>query len=124
MAIAANELKIGNYIFGVSDRVEIVTAILGEHIQTRTPNLEDHHTDESKHYSPILLSEEWLLKLGAKKEDILITHDRFEISYHDDYKFWYVYDEFSGCYITKVEYVHEWQNVLFVLNGHELTIKQ
>ena len=79
---------------------------------------------------PIPLTEEWLLKLRSREsmpvkyKDIYIMLDRFLLTYQASYGFWYVYD-FSGeemLYITKVEFVHEWQNVYFALNGEELTI--
>ena len=58
------DLRIGNYIHGVTDRVEIIDAIADDELKTHTPTLEDYHWDESKYYSPAPLTEEWLLKLG------------------------------------------------------------
>ena len=69
------------------------------------------------------MTEEWLLKLGAEENEGCFIHDRFKLQFHDTYKFWYVFDVTLMAYITKVEFVHEWQNVYFALNGEELTVK-
>jgi len=77
---------------------------------------------------PILLTEEWLDKfshcaLTEKTKKGLIVVDRFKLIWKPEYNYWYVLDFMNDTYITKVEFVHEWQNVYFSLNGKELTIK-
>ena len=47
----------------------------------------------------------------------------FMLIWKDAYKFWYVIDKQSLCYVTKIEFVHEWQNFVFVMKGKELKIK-
>jgi hypothetical protein len=67
-------------------------------------------------YNPILLTEEWLLKLGfkkfckdyAKKGIILHTRKRGFIIRKS---------------VPQMDYVHQLQNLYFALTGEELTIK-
>jgi len=76
-------------------------------------------------YKPIPITEEWLLKFefeSAKKK--YFVFDRFRMHYMPAYKFWYINDFHSLTYITKVEFVHELQNVIYFLNGTELKPKQ
>lgn len=69
---------------------------------------------------PIQLTKEWLVSLGAEKvSDNVFFFDRFKLRYLPEYEHWRVTS--NGYYITKVEYVHELQNVVFVLNGEELS---
>ena len=72
---------------------------------------------------PILLSEEWLLKFAAKPkfQNTEFIYDRFRLIWKESYKYWYVIDSESLSYLTKIEFVHEWQNFVFVMNGTELT---
>lgn len=73
----------------------------------------------------IHLTEEWLVKLGAKKTHDLLNIfelDRFELHPLYIYDFWEVVDKETKTYITKASYVHELQNMYFVLNGEELQL--
>jgi hypothetical protein len=78
---------------------------------------------------PIPLTKEWLYKLAdevciiEKMTEDSFTVDRFRLVWKPEYEYWYVLDDLELTYITKVEFVHEWQNVFAVLNGRELTIK-
>lgn len=72
---------------------------------------------------PIPLTEEILLKCGSISTVKGFHHqDRFSLRWLEAYKYWYVTDMETGAYITKVEFVHEWQNTYFVLQGEELEI--
>ena len=104
------ELRIGNWVVSNSCSV---------HFQIEN----GWQIDEGDELFPIPLTEEWLLKLGAEENEGCFIHDRFKLQHHDVYKFWYVFDVTLMAYITKVEFVHEWQNVYFALNGEELTVK-
>jgi hypothetical protein len=108
-----NEIRIGNWVYLIS--------------KNKWYQIESgHDIDEgidSNDFEPILITEEWLLKFGCEKAKRGFVIDRFRLTYNEQYKFWYVVDDSTLSYITKVEFVHEWQNVYFVLNGNELTIK-
>lgn len=110
------EIRIGNWVMG------------NKPYQWGLDDFADWYYDHNSHtygdnVKPIPLTEEWLLKLGAEENEGCFIHDRFKLQHHDVYKFWYVFDVTLMAYITKVEFVHEWQNVYFALNGEELTVK-
>lgn len=62
---------------------------------------------------PVELTEEFLLKNGAEKKSIGVVYGRFRLRYYENYKYWYVTDLETKAYITKVEFIHEWQNMLY-----------
>ena len=70
--------------------------------------------------NPILLTEEWLLKLGFNKlfeNGTGYRFNNFNISFYGDvYGVNYFYCEYE------LKYVHQLQNIYFSLTGHELTI--
>jgi len=106
----ANELRIGDYVkfpTGSFYKVDML------------------YDDFSSllYWMPIPLTEELLLKFGATNLKDKIVFDRFMLTYFESYKYWYVTDLKTNCYLTKVEFVHEWQNFVFVMNGTELTLK-
>jgi len=100
------------------------------------------YIDETKSgYSPITLTEEWLVKFGFEKYtdkdeivyshlglkycDVYLTEDEREII--PEFSF-YSYD--SKDYLTliygleiQIEYVHQLQNLYFALTGEELELK-
>ena len=123
----ANELRIGNYhYYHIFDKFndpqewDDICQIDAEDLIYLSKQQGERDPD----YRPIPITEEWLLKLGAEENEGCFIHDRFTLQHHDVYKFWYVFDVTLMAYITKVEFVHEWQNVYFVLNGQELTFKK
>lgn len=69
---------------------------------------------------PIPLTEEWLIKSKAKKVANTYHSDRFLLIWKPEYKYWYVLDLDSLTYLTKIEFVHEWQNFYFIMQGVEL----
>lgn len=130
----AQELRIGNY---VSDRDgKVIKIDFFEYLandfdckfgQKQFLNNEEilpltGFTDYAK---PIHLTEEWLVKSGAKKIHSILDIfeiDRFELYPFYTYGFWKVVDKETKAYITKVSFVHELQNMHFVLNGEELPL--
>lgn len=119
--IQANELRIGNLILiTFKKEVEVVNARMIGFINQA--NIKGHQHP----FEPILLTEEWLLKLGAQEVGIstnLFEFNRFFLRWFPNYKYWYITDKYTNGYITKVEFVHEWQNIVFALNGQELEVK-
>jgi len=121
--ISSKELRIGNYIYGITDRVEIVDAISEDELKTHTPKLEDYHWDELKYYNPIPLTEEWLLKLGMvnnsnewekRHEEINFIIERFNNKYY--------YTGGEGVILSKpMNYLHELQNLCYAITGKDLT---
>lgn len=70
----------------------------------------------------IPLTEEMLLTFGfeIKPFSIGLTFDRFRFIWKEEYKYWYVVDTWSHSYLTKIEFAHELQNFILVMNGQEL----
>ena len=130
----AQELRIGNC---VSDRDgKVIKIDFFEYLandfdckfgQKQFLNNEENFpiTEFTDYAEPIPLTEEWLLKAGAKKTHDLLNIfelDRFELYPFYTHGFWKVVDKETKTYITKASYVHELQNMYFVLNGEELPL--
>jgi hypothetical protein len=121
----AQELRIGNWIneYGIPKQV--------------MPNdiLRLHQIEQTKKIcidlTPIFLTEEWLLKFHSEEEmeksgrfpNEITIYDRFKFIYKEQYKYWYVITSNHKEYLTKIEFVHEYQNFILALTGEELTIK-
>ena len=82
-------------------------------------------------FKGIPLTEEWLLKFHNKEEieksvifpNEITIYDRFLFIWKENYKYWYVVTAYRKEYLTKIEFVHEYQNFMFALCGENLTIK-
>lgn len=80
--------------------------------------VDGYDREEYDSFSPIPLSKQWMLDLGFKQLD----------KYTFVYKGWFIhYRVKEGSFIynkrTKVEYVHQLQNLLFFLSGYELKLE-
>lgn len=115
-SVTVSELRIGNFLYKCYPDGKETTIV--EKISKHFMNGFGISAIE-----PIILSEEWLLKLGATEE--MLGHfllDRFQLIWKESYNYWYVIDRYNACYYSKVEFVHEWQNLYFALNGSDLTL--
>ena len=128
----ANEIRIGNYI-GVEE-VDLNSG--SEIISSYQCNLNDiaeiERGNVRNRYSPIPLTEEWLLKLGFSATSHLHNF------YHEDNMYFQIMStirntqtgERSGFYFDsdgfdlKLDHVHQLQNLYFALTGEELELKQ
>ena len=107
----AQELRIGNLVYDSTKNIHRIERL-------------DEKWDFSDRFS-IPLTEDWLVKAGARKTHDLLNIfelDRFQLFPFYTYGFWKVVDKETKAYITKVSYVHELQNMYFVLNGEELPL--
>ena len=108
----ASELRIGNLINnGISDVEISAKHILGI-------NNRDYET-----VRPILITNEWLVKFGFEKKNI-INENHYKINSDLTYIIDYNFLTFRG-YILKdhIKHVHQLQNLYFALTGEELEIK-
>ncbi len=100
-----NELRIGNFIYLYNELITI-TAICYS------------FEDINKGITPILITEEWLLKFGFKSlfNGAGYVKNNTEIGYNH-----------NGFYIIasglEIKYIHQLQNLYFALTGEELSIK-
>ena len=134
----ANELRIGNWINCLKivdgDKIrEISCWDFGTYLSTNP-----------EYYSPIPLTEEWLLKFGFEKRD----YNRYRLMFQGSFIQLHNVDESDGepytsdgnctdwvCFyalegdeiITPLcypNYVHQLQNLYFALTGEELVLKE
>ncbi len=131
--LEAKDLRIGNLVYGVSDGQKILSDV----VSLDSVNLTEHPiwliskynqtSDEYESVEPIPITEEWLLKLGFKEQNTEIgsrfRKKNFYIAKNTDFDF-YLKDVKSGIYIhlTKLDFVHELQNIWYCLNGKDLKI--
>lgn len=88
--------------------------------------------EDNSEYRPIPLTEEWLLKFHRNEDEIekskrfpneITIYDRFLFIWKPEYKYWYVVTAYHKEYLSKIEFVHEYQNFIFALTGEELTLE-
>jgi hypothetical protein len=103
----ANELRLGNLVLNG-----------GSNIKDITPQTISDFDNKLIVLNPILLTEEWLIKLGFIK--------------HVNQSIWYTLNKvdvwfFDGKYVNDIDveinFVHELQNLYFALTNEELQIK-
>lgn len=92
------------------------------------------------YYKPIPLTEEWLLRFGFKKEELvedgvkwfemhIINRLRFLTSdfplkkqFNEEEELW-LEDVDCNIFVRDIKYVHQLQNLFFALTGKELELK-
>ncbi|MCT3691033.1 hypothetical protein HZQ92_05535 [Elizabethkingia anophelis] len=115
------ELRIGNYIkhselLGITEVMAVGKDYI--HILFNKETL----YESIKWFTPIPLTEEWLLKLGFKKSKF--SSNCFKIT--NGYKFDFAGGEvlyLDSIRLEHIKYIHQLQNLHFALGGEELTIK-
>jgi len=134
LMIQPNELRINNlvrYIEGAYDsssghgRIE---RILGKHVRLRGKGSEYKVSD----ISPILLTEEWLLRFGFTQINAGVWQPEVEVNSPQPRQSFVLellegglhYSAYeSQMYSVQIEWVHQLQNLYFALVGEELQIK-
>lgn len=131
----ANELRIGNLVYGVSDMVEKVIEIKTHTLiaDNAFAGLNDDFECEHEYYNPIPLTEEWLLKFGfvPRADAPRAIWDPKEYNCKRPHMILFRTPESeggigwrtgatTGC--ADVTFVHQLQNLYFALTGEELTI--
>ena len=123
--IQINELRIGNLIRvnGILSKIEIINNELDE---VYFLGEDFYHSDFCCNIEPIPITKEWLLKFGFLiieingKFEATLPNFRYNI-------YWNKYtDGFLFCdgetVLINFNYVHELQNLVFVLGQRELTV--
>jgi hypothetical protein len=149
----ASELRIGNYLFdSVEDIGVIQVTEIKNMVDNRIGNMsicyygvnggysttsleENSNNNEIYDYmiQPILLTKEWMLKLGFEEEksDIPTFSKVFGRFIEDDYEHCLIInlDAYENFYTVLngikliLKHVHQLQNLYYALNEEELTIK-
>jgi hypothetical protein len=115
----ASELRIGNLVMD------------GKDIEQVNARMIDMLVKIEADFDPIPLTEEWLLKLGFKQcgyEMLSWKHETLLPSFNLDGINWADFDEPDYQFlnykvadeILRIDYVHQLQNLYFVLTGEEL----
>ena len=113
----ANEIRLGSYVIDVFNPKNPTERQIDFDDLAMLENYKNHPLP----FKPIPLTEEWLLKFGFLKCD----NGSFYIS------FWGRDYYYNDCTLTmrgvniqsKIEYVHQLQNLYFALTNEELTLK-
>jgi hypothetical protein len=119
------ELRIGNYVL-IRDYLLIVSGLTWDETEG-TYEVVYHNNRASqpiKNFKPVPLTEHWILKFGFKpkyedqednliyeKNNLLITKDKFKEEF---------YLELNMSVESELKYVHQLQNLYFVLTADEL----
>ena len=136
--MTANELRIGNFLIELGNspdplkRIFNITAIYGRNTERFV--VEDDNGDimSASFLTGIPLTEEWFLKFGFEYSEARKSESDGFDEWHKDGCF---LGDFNGeCFImdaldqagisVRLEYVHQLQNLFFVLTGTELEIKE
>lgn len=105
----ANELRIGNWLY---------SNLTKQNFQVNADDIEGINGDPSV-CDPIPITEEWLVKLNSDN-DLFYKFGVFELRYSNYSKSYEVW--MNGKYILSIYYIHQLQNLYFVLTGKELII--
>jgi hypothetical protein len=134
--IQAKELMIGNYLYcEYSGEIIQVTEIKndGVYASSNKTVIERYYYYEEIHSIPI--DEKWLTDFGfdiSKSPSTWATKIELDYGMSNEYQIFknevsivdYSFIYFRYKFITRVEYIHQLQNLYFALTGEELELKQ
>ncbi len=132
--IQPNELRLGNLIIDEHGREVTVTSITAGLSGGVINNDHDTVTTNSNEYSPITITQQWLLNLGFYESykdtyEISIGHlILLRIMIHDK-GWWKIIEHNSsgnrtGINLGDIYFIHQVQNLYHSLTSEELTLKQ
>lgn len=122
----ARELRIGNYLQnGVSKELLKVIEVKQDGIITYVEDRDRFPLEQGWYAEPIPLTEEWFIKFGWRTRDGSWYQCPFEYwNYDMQRKELTIHESSDGdSFNIKIEYVHQLQNVVFILTGRELEYK-
>jgi hypothetical protein len=108
--IDARELRIGNIVnrFGYAT---FVTEINEYYINDCLFTIKEYH--------PVYITEEWLIKFGFKKQEILKKVYEKDVYAKTGFLI-HAIDDFFNLRGVSIKYVHQLQNLYYALTGQEL----
>jgi len=134
MSIQANELRIGNCLYNDdTDDIMVVSRIESKDY-TKWNNNNEYNiiafkivTNDGYYegdFRPIPLTEEWLLKFGFEYRGGHGYKSPMGENFYFSIGNGFIHEMYRHTNFKGVKYVHQLQNLYFVLTGEELTIKQ
>jgi hypothetical protein len=132
------ELRLGNLVteevlgvVSVTGIKEFSVWISGKNMTTEGAlNNVEYHIDRYN-IEPIPLTEEWLLKFGAKKNYpnlvwLPLSNLKAEIHFEifGDEIVTTIFSDYCDLILDRIKYVHQVQNLYFTLTGEELELKE
>lgn len=123
----AKELRIGNYVLGISNTTEIIEVIDYDAVDT-----DNHAGLLYNQIEPMPLTEDWLIKFGFYTDSDSWFFSLDFDGKQETFKVCPLYsnDGFNGMFsvlscqacIKKILHVHQLQNLFFSLTGEELIV--
>ncbi|MGL5233840.1 MAG: hypothetical protein ACRC8Z_03660 [Empedobacter falsenii] len=125
-----NELRVGNYYYFNHTEISKKDQVIKIDLKMLFAMSNDHLHYGLEFYSPISLTEEWLLKFGFEKNDSGFGHIVYEknentiqIELLQPVAIFRIFiPNFGFTAINYVQYLHQFQNLYFALTGEELKI--
>jgi hypothetical protein len=130
----ANELRIGNWVYIPQAKTNEQIGVIEENGRFLTKGYKTSYSS-IECLRPIPLTEEWLLRFGFRKKASFSDHtihiDMTNILCLDndnnesEFSAVSIYDVDEGVwiYLESIQYVHQLQNLYFVLSREELKLK-
>ena len=127
--INIHDLRLGNFIFGVSDRMETITGLRNTsegNLITSHPGilLKASFEGSIKDYSGILITEKWFEAFQFQTDSICFWKETFEIGWFKNGFYYLPSRNLAYRSLKKLVYVHELQNLYFIITGEELQVKE
>ena len=120
--IKANELMVGNLIYFEGETCKVLS-IDGHGVDVLFLGSGEEVWIDLFQFTPIPLTEEWLLKLGFSDSFTEFKINNFVIAKDNDL-FYYQFENYQvEIPDVKLQYVHQLQNLYFALTGEELELK-
>jgi hypothetical protein len=124
----ASEVRLGNLIYGVSDRIETVIGIGENSITAYAGKLIKAKMEfPEKDFRPIPLTEEWLVRFGFSCEEMKGNQSDFRVyrkgrlTFNTAHDSWW-YNNMILSPEAQPNHVHTLQNLFYALNNEELAL--
>lgn len=126
----SNELRVGNILYFPFTK-ELIEVLGINAIETNNgiintisfKNGLNLYCEKISLLEKVIFTELHLIKSGGNKLSYYtFVYGRFNLEWKKSYNYWYITDSENYCYMTKIQFLHEWQNFIYMMDGNELTI--
>ena len=113
--LKSNEIRVGNNVLFNKEIIKLDGSLFAMYLQNEL----------GMPFYPIPLTEEWLIKLGFKKNNYWFKNDNMlRFGLIDNQLHCSIGNDESGFLYNRINYVHQLQNLYFALTGEQLEFKQ